>query len=342
MIGVVLQWIFGQFCRYLLLTLGFVTFSSVKADVTLNLEFGLIREVDGHIAQSGTLWILVVAAPDSELPGGLKENTSLTSSNIPAVRTDFAGSTILPGSTLGTASIVASGILGSNHDIVDEVKLTNQDYNIIQAGGLIGLYWFPGINGSAAILPQSNFQIGGFQESVVDFNTGGNAAMVVPTNGGQTLTIAYYDSVFTGGLTKLPPSRFTAIHVPPSGYQVWRDAEFTALQITNGDGAPEADPDKDGWLNLLEYATESPPLEANLNPLTLTKVNQTLELQFKRIADPELRYRIEATPELDASPWPDLVIESSGLENVEELVTHSEAIGPGERFFRLSVVPNDD
>jgi hypothetical protein len=231
---------------------------------------------------------------------------------------------------------MATGQIGSENDVVEVITWANEDFENIQAGGLIGLYWFPDTTGSTAVLPENNFQIGGLQETNPDADSGGDAGMIVPSNNGQTLKIAFYDNIFNS-TSRLPPSRFTAINVPPSGYQIWRDAEFTPTQIALGDADPDADPDKDGWVNELEYATSSPPLDANPSPLTLTRVNDTVELQFERVADEELSYRIESTQDLSSSPWPDIIFESSGVENLAGSVDVSETLGPGERFFRLSV-----
>jgi hypothetical protein len=284
------------------------------------------------------MWALVVANPSSSLPGELTKNSSLTLGNKAAARADFAGKEIATGSKIGTAMIVATGQVDNNNSILATINWTDQDYMAIQAGGLIGLYWFPGITGSTTVLPENNFQIGGLQETIVDVGSGGDAGMIVPTNSGQNFTIAYFDNVVTAGESRLPPSRFTAIDIPPSGYQIWRDAAFTQIQIDAGDAAPDADPDGDGLANLLEYAAGQPPLLSSAAPLTLTRADaSSVLLEFNRIADPELRYRVEATDNLGLSPWPDLVFESSGAGNLEKLVELSQPLSSGQRFFRLRV-----
>jgi hypothetical protein len=162
--------------------------------------------------------------------------------------------------------------------------------------------------------------------------------MTVPANSGASITVAYFDTNTTDSPSSLPISRFTAIEVPPSGYQIWRDAAFTQIQIDAGDAAPDADPDGDGLANLLEYAAGQPPLLSSAAPLTLTRADaSSVLLEFNRIADPELRYRVEATDNLGLSPWPDLVFESSGAGNLEELVELSQPLSSGKRFFRLRV-----
>lgn len=206
-------WASGKSGQFLFLSLGLLASVVTCADVTLNLEFGLIRAEDSSLAAPDSMWALMVAPPGSPLPGGMEENSSLTLTDIPAARADFGGASIQPGTNLGTAVIIATGQLGPENDVIVEIKWTNKDYNNIETGGLIGLYWFPGINGSTATLPENNFEIGGLQETTPNTVSGGNAGMVVPTNSGQNLTIPYYDETIVSG--GLPPPPTSPPSMPP-------------------------------------------------------------------------------------------------------------------------------
>jgi hypothetical protein len=235
---------------------------------------------------------------------------------------------------------MATGQIDTLNSVSRAITWTDEDYETIQAGGLIGLYWFPGIDAATAVLAKSDLAIGGLQETVPDPGSSNQnaAGMTVPANSGASITVAYFDTNTTDSPSSLPISRFTAIEVPPSGYQIWRDAAFTQIQIDAGDAAPDADPDGDGLANLLEYAAGQPPLLSSAAPLTLTRADaSSVLLEFNRIADPELRYRVEATDNLGLSPWPDLVFESSGAGNLEKLVELSQPLSSGQRFFRLRV-----
>ncbi len=312
--------------------------NSSPASVSIEFGFGWLREPSGEIATPGSLGVLLVAPPGETLPGGLQVNSSLSENNIATARADFGGASIVPGSVIGNSLIVATGQIDEQGDFQKLIVWDDQGYEMIEVGDLIGFYWFPGIAAETGVLPESDFSIGGMQESQLsggEFD--GNQAMIVPPNVGSNWTIAYFDADSTGDPSSLPPSRFTAIHVPPSGYQVWRDLEFTQAQIEAGAAAPEADPDGDGLPNLLEYATGSSPLEPSTNPLTIAHGDETLRLQFNQIADPELRYRIEATDDLSLSPWPEVVFESSGVDNVGEQIEISPPLSSGQRFFRLRV-----
>jgi len=235
-------------------------------------------------------------------------------------------------------TILRTGQTNINGDVEVTITITDEDYQTIQPGDRFTLYWFPNINAATHVLPNSDFTIGGIQETVPDINSNGDGGMIVPTNAGQVLNVYYFDADFTESPSSLPVSRFTAIKIPPSGYQLWRDEVFTPAQIDAGDAAPEADPDGDGLSNLLEYATAQSPLSPGQGPLNLSRMDAaTLALQFERVADPELRYRIEATDDLEQSPWPDLVFESSGSDNLAGRIELNQPLGPGQRFLRLQV-----
>lgn len=195
---------------------GLLLIGVAHGNVTLNFGFGNLRDASGSLAPAGSLWALIIAPQGETLPGGLDQDTHLTEDDLASARADFGGATIAPGVNIGNATVMATGQLGEPGILDLFILWTNQDYATIQAGGLIGLYWFPGINAESTLLPESGFAIGGLHETSADPGSGGNAGMIVPANGGQTLSIAYYDENITGGASRLPVERFTGIEVPAS------------------------------------------------------------------------------------------------------------------------------
>ncbi len=309
------------------------------ADVTITLEIGRLRDASGGVLSAGGgMWAVLAAAPGDALPGGLVGGASLSASDVAAPRADFGGATVEPGSMIGNAVVMNTGQVGADGVVSEVIVWTNADYQQhLQPGGPVGLYWFPGITGTSMVLPESGFVIGGMRETEIDSASGGDVGMTIPANSGQNLTMAYFDQQATGDSGSLPVERFTAIEVPASGYEIWRDLNFTAEQIAAGEGDPLADPDGDGLANLLEYATGSSPLEASPPPLAIRVVGNEVVLEFQRTGDPELRYRIEASDDLSPGSREDVVFESGGEDNVDGEVEVLVPLGEMRRFFRLGV-----
>jgi len=320
------------------------SFGYSSASVTLNYTFGVAYTSDGTAGvPDDTLWVMIVDDGDGLLPGGLQVNTSLNSNeDESAIANDFNNLTIAKGSLIGNDRVFDFGGFNGteNFEIAGSISggtnysfgpNSSDDFSTADVGNSFGFYWFPGesINGSLQL--GTVVEVGGISDMTQSTST---ERMIIPSDsatGNPSTTTSDLGGTF-------PISRFTAIEVPPSGYQIWRDSFFTQIQIDAGEAAPDADPDGDGLANLLEYATGHPPLLSSAAPLTLTRADaSSVLLEFNRIADPELRYRVEATDNLGLSPWPDLVFESSGAGNLEELVELSQPLSSGQRFFRLRV-----
>ncbi|MEY3897518.1 MAG: hypothetical protein RLZZ214_3039 [Verrucomicrobiota bacterium] len=127
--------------------------------------------------------------------------------------------------------------------------------------------------------------------------------------------------------------------------QAWRQTNFGSTS-ESGNAANNADPDSDGYDNLLEYALASTPTTAASVPsittaLVLTEPDpaEHLEITFNRIADPILLYAVEATDHL-SEPWT-TIWTSTGAANTAGPVTVSDATDPDSlkprRFIRLRV-----
>ncbi|MEY4488317.1 MAG: hypothetical protein RIQ79_825 [Verrucomicrobiota bacterium] len=126
--------------------------------------------------------------------------------------------------------------------------------------------------------------------------------------------------------------------------QAWRVGYFGAVAAT-GDAAATADPDGDGATNLLEYALGTSPVDsASIAPpiLGLDGLGH-LTLAFNLIADSTLTYQVQATDDLAATPWPEVLWSSSGVGNLAGpiVVTDPQVVsGHLRRFLRLSVSTN--
>jgi autotransporter-associated beta strand protein len=122
-------------------------------------------------------------------------------------------------------------------------------------------------------------------------------------------------------------------------YALWAGSY---LLDPNGNGAPGADPDGDGLVNLIEYAlggNPSVPDAAAVTPVAVASGSPArLAITFGRIADPLLTYSVRAYDSLTDSGT--VIWTSSGSENVAGPVTVSDVVeiaAAPRRFLRLEV-----
>jgi hypothetical protein len=101
-----------------------------------------------------------------------------------------------------------------------------------------------------------------------------------------------------------------------------------------GDAADLADPDQDGIVNLLEYATNSHPNLANQSPGILDKQGAVMTFSYsKNAAASDVTYIVEWSDSLQSS-WSTAAIVISQQGN---LVTATIPATAGRRFVRLRV-----
>jgi autotransporter-associated beta strand protein len=127
-----------------------------------------------------------------------------------------------------------------------------------------------------------------------------------------------------------------------SALQSWRELHFSSSENA-GNGADLADPDGDGVVNLLEYATNTNPTVANAAPVVALGKDGAgthLTLTFTRIADETLVYSVQATNDLAGTPSWTEIENFTGSENVAGSVTVTDPAlisASSRRFLRLSV-----
>ena len=119
----------------------------------------------------------------------------------------------------------------------------------------------------------------------------------------------------------------------------WREQHFGTFANT-GPGADLSDPDGDGLVNLLEFATGGHPHEITPPVGTLEKVGAGLEFTYSRPVAvlTELNYRLEASVTLSGI-WNSQNITSAvqSADGVTQVVKATSPAGIGRRFVRLRV-----
>lgn len=130
-------------------------------------------------------------------------------------------------------------------------------------------------------------------------------------------------------------------NAPPtqSPLEQWRQSQFGSSQ-NSGNAADAADPDGDGWPNLLEYALGASPSAASSTPaLDVRAVADALVAGFNRISDPNLKYAVEAATSLTLRDWAG-IWSSTGTNNVAGHVDVPDVVKlstQASRFLRLKV-----
>ena len=124
----------------------------------------------------------------------------------------------------------------------------------------------------------------------------------------------------------------------PTPIEIWRFS-YWGMTTPLGDRANDADPDGDGWVNLLEYALGTSPIVRTSVPVLTPFFNEQGELaiKFNRQAATDLSYRMEFSNEL-VEPWVSGYF-SSGTENTLGIITAVTPLAGGvlHSFGRLRV-----
>jgi len=120
--------------------------------------------------------------------------------------------------------------------------------------------------------------------------------------------------------------------------QAWRELNFGSTEITELSAAT-ADPDQDGWTNLVEYALGLDPLEPDgIAALTQGIEDGYLTLTFNSRATPDLTYSVEAADTLGTT-WSSIWTRSSD-QNTDGPVKVVDTVPVNSRparFLRLHV-----
>jgi hypothetical protein len=142
---------------------------------------------------------------------------------------------------------------------------------------------------------------------------------------------------YTLAVSDIPPPPETVAPGVPDPFVLWREQ----ILWQGADSSPEADPARDGFSNLAEYALGTDPLSAFNRPaavVTSSGEPARLAITFHRTADPGLVYEVLASNDL--SVWGP-VWRSSGADNVAGPVTVHDSEHAGvrpSRFMRLRLL----
>lgn len=189
------------------------------------------------------------------------------------------------------------------------------------------------------------------QDWAPEFAVGPLGSTTVPPGGSTSFTVTFSPPHYTG-------LRSTVIHITSndldespfdiqlsgvgiSQMENWRQTYF-GTTVATGDTADDADPDRDGQANLLEFFTGSHPLASNPMPVEVTRVGGMLEFTFTRrtaAVDYPYSYVVWSDTLLPGS-WDETGVVQTVLSDngtIQKVKATVPAAGAAQRFMRLIV-----
>ncbi len=194
--------------------------------------------------------------------------------------------------------------------------------------------------------PSATLVVGGTQTlAATPLDQFGNP-MLVPvawsaSGGGEITQSGVYTATAAGGPWQATASTGSldtsaAITVTSRTFEAWEAATFTQLQINAGESAMAADPDKDGLINLAEYALGTLPYSFTPQPSAVPG-DSSMSITFQRPAwIGDVIYHAEACD--DFSDWSALTLEvlTPGADPETVRATYTLPVPkPEKSFLRL-------
>ena len=161
----------------------------------------------------------------------------------------------------------------------------------------------------------------------------GNAVAFIITGGGQRTADAADES---GG----SPPRLHVTYISPPPWNAVALGTWEHWALVHDVTSPTADPDNDGYENLMEYALGLDPATPDRNALSLVINGNRLELTYTRpSAITDLTYQIEWANTLNATVWSTASITQQMISDTGSHRTFRAQLLPGtnSRFVRLKV-----
>jgi hypothetical protein len=197
----------------------FAVVSSVAmGSITINAEFGGLRDSSGSVlASQSTLYVIIYDLDNNAaFPGGMGQNGGLVAFNSASVHTAFNGLTFAPGTSVGGDKVLKVGVFNDPDGAAFPV-INDSDFSASgitpATGRSYAFYWFPGLSSVSSSVPTSSFQVGGIQENILYTGTGDTRmGMTMPADG-KLVTTSIMESGLDGNVADV--SRFTAITAIP-------------------------------------------------------------------------------------------------------------------------------
>lgn len=244
------------------------------------------------------------------------------------------GGTLAGSGTLGGSATVQSGGIVSPGDGIG--TLTAQQQVTMQSGSTLRIEIDPATDSADKLVVNNTLQRGG---TLLVSKLPGDVAFGKSYTLFQATTLTGSFSAVT--LPSLPAGMYWNSSQIQSGIlsvlghpESWRMQHFNAT-AASGNAADLADPDGDGLVNLLEYATLSNPMDSNAQATFLTKQGATMTFTYTKNSNAtEVTYIVEWSDSLSGG-WSSVgVLEQANGNQVTATIPSAAPC----RFVRLRVV----
>jgi fibronectin-binding autotransporter adhesin len=175
------------------------------------------------------------------------------------------------------------------------------------------------------------------------YTTINNNAALAYTDTGLTNGTTYYyvvEAKNTLGTSGNSAEVFATPTAAPvlNGLETWRQAQFGSGATNTGSAADNADPDGDGMVNFLEYATNHNPLVADGPAALIGTASGSLTLTYNTVLDTKITYTVQGVNDITGTPVWTTVTTATGTAAGTSVVPDSQLISASpRRFLRLNV-----
>lgn len=291
-----------------------------------NGSYPVIQRV-GTVAGAFT-GVTVTTATTTDAP--LTDNTGTTGTwdgTVDSATYSFnpsTGSLLVSGATVAAAPAVPTGLVATPGN--------NQ----------VSLSWNPSANADVYIIKRATVS-GGPYTALISTQPIPSLVDATAVNGTE-----YFYVVAAKNNNGLVSADSAQVSATPSdapvlnGLQTWRAAQFGVDATNPAIAGDNADPDGDGMVNFLEYATNHLPLTPDGPATTVGNNGTRLTLTYKSVADPLLTYTVQGVNDISGTPaWGNGTIQTTtGVANTSgtQTVTDSQLLSASpRRFLRLNV-----
>jgi hypothetical protein len=209
---------------YCFLSIHLLHVGSAFAAVTLNLDFGSLKDSTGDKLPDSTLVVLIANTDMTlgALPGGLTDRAVEGGGGLdPTLAFEhFKNKQLAVGQTINSDKIIYVGEVNGLNGYGTGYEGIAFDNNVeitigagVSTGQSFGLYWFPGLTINSNTLGVNSFEIGGFYNSGLNL---GDIGMEIPGDG--LSTVIQRDSAaaaLDGASSDIQPVEFNAINAIP-------------------------------------------------------------------------------------------------------------------------------